>query len=288
MDIDRVRYFNTFAETGSLVRASEILHISQPALSKALKTLENEVGLSLIESDGRGLKLTDAGKRFRDETRPLLAEWINVSKKIRDLEVWKPSKIASFEVFTTYFLGHLLKYVDLEHLEIHELGPGRMEQAVADGRVDLAITYNPVPKAGVDFIEVAKVKMNLYGLESFKSKKFAELPFVTPLMPAEGTPSKVMGLDGWPDHLFERKVKYRVSMMESALEFCREGQAVAYLPEFVVQLHNKRVLPEFRLRELKHPIPDKDCKQNVYLVRRHGNSETTIERQIAKSLRALT
>ena len=77
-------------------------------------------------------------------------------------------------------------------------------------------------------------------------------------------------------------------MMESALEFCREGQAVAYLPEFVVQLHNKRVLPEFRLRELKHPLPDKDCKQNLYLVRRHGNTETTIERQIAKSLRALT
>ena len=81
MDIDRVRYFNTFAETGSLVRASEILHVSQPALSKALKTLEGEVGLRLLESDGRGLKLTEAGKRFRDETRPLLTEWINVSKK---------------------------------------------------------------------------------------------------------------------------------------------------------------------------------------------------------------
>lgn len=288
MDIDRVRYFNTFAETGSLVRACEILHISQPALSKALKTLESEVGLRLLESDGRGLKLTDAGQRFRDETRPLLTEWINVSKKIRDLEVWKPSRIASFEVFTTYFLGHLLKYVDLENLEIHELGPGRMEQAVADGKVDLAITYNPVPKAGVDFIDLAKIKMSVFGLESFKAKKFADLPFVIPLMPAEGAPSKVMGLDGWPDHLFERKVKYRVTMMESALEFCREGQAVAYLPEFVVQLHNKRVLPEFRLRELKHPLSDKDCKQNVYLVRRHGNSETTIERQIAKSLRSLT
>lgn len=288
MDIDRVRYFNMFAETGSLVKACEVLHISQPALSKALKTLEAEVGITLLESDGRGLKLTEAGKRFRDETRPLLEEWINVSKKIRDLETWAPSRIASFEVFTTYFLGHLLNYADLENLEIHELGPGRMEQAVADGKVDLAITYNPVPKAGVDFIECAKIKMCVFGLESFKSKKFAELPFVIPLMPAEGTPSKVMGLDGWPDHLFQRKVKYRVSMMESAMEFCRVGQAVAYLPEFVVQLHNKRVQPEFRLKELKHPLPDKDCKQSVYLIRRHGNSETALERQIAKSLRALT
>jgi DNA-binding transcriptional LysR family regulator len=240
MDIDRVRYFMTFAETGSLVKASAILHISQPALSKALKTLEAEVGMKLLEADGRGLKLTEAGKRFRDECNPLLADWMNVSKKIRDQQTWKPSRICSFEVFTTYFLGHFLNYVDLENLELHELGPGKMEQAVADGKVDLAITYNPVPKAGVEFIEITKIKMGVFGTDHFKNKKFAELPFVIPLQPAEGTPSKVVGLDGWPDHLFERKVKYRVTMMESAMALCREGRAVAYLPEFVAHLHNKK------------------------------------------------
>jgi len=72
MNIDRVRYFSVFAETGSLVSASEILRISQPALSKALKVLESEVNLKLVESDGRGLRLTESGKRFRDQTNPLL------------------------------------------------------------------------------------------------------------------------------------------------------------------------------------------------------------------------
>lgn len=109
MDIDRVRYFSVFAETGSLVRASEVLHISQPALSKALKLLEREVGTKLLEAEGRGLKVTAAGKKFRNETRPLLAEWLNFGKKIRDQENWQPSRIASFEVFTTYFLGRALE-----------------------------------------------------------------------------------------------------------------------------------------------------------------------------------
>lgn len=287
MDINRVRYFTTFAETGSLVKASEILHISQPALSKALKTLEAEVGVRLLEADGRGLKLTAAGKRFRDECHPLLNQWMNISKKIRDQQTWKPSRICSFEVFTTYFLGHLLNYVELENLELHELGPGKMEQAVADGKVDLAITYNPVPKAGIDFIEITKIKMGVFGIDHFKNKKFAELPFVIPLQPAEGTPSKVVGLDGWPDHLFERNVKYRVTMMESAMSLCREGRAVAYLPEFVAHLHNKKMQPEFRLRELKQPLSEKEGKQSVYLIRRQGSEESAIERQIAKSLRAL-
>lgn len=287
MDIDRVRYFNVFAETGSLVRASEVLHISQPALSKALKILEGEVGMKLLEPDGRGLKLTEAGVRFRDGTRPLLSEWMGLAGKIRDQERWKPSRLASFEVFTTYFLGHFLKYVDLANLEIHELGPGRMEQAVAEGKTDLAVTYVPVPRTGVEFIEMTKIKMGVFGLASFRSEKFADLPFVVPLHPAEGTPSKVVGLDGWPDHLIERKVKYRVTMMESALELCREGHAVAYLPEFVVDLHNKRMLPEFRLAEFKCPVSSKDRQQSVFLIRRQDAPESSLERQIAKSLRAL-
>lgn len=57
-----------------------------------------------------------------------------------------------------------------------------------------------------------------------------DLSFVVPIHPAEGTPSKVIGPDGWPDHLIERQIKYRVTMMESAMELCREGHAVAYLP----------------------------------------------------------
>lgn len=159
------------------------------------------------------------------------------------------------------------KYVSHLHESLQgalwfHVGPGRMEQAVADGRVDLEITYNPVPKAGVDFIEVSKIKMGVFGVDAFKTKKFADLPFVIPLHPAEGTPSKVMGLDGWPDHLFERNVKYRVTMMESALSICREGHAVASLPE-------------------------KDGQQSVYLIRRHGAEETALERQLAKSLRNL-
>ena len=287
MDIDRVRYFNVFAETGSLVRASEVLHISQPALSKALRLLEKEVGLRLIEAEGRGLTLTDAGKQFVEETKPCLAQWLGIARKIRERENWRPSRIASFEVFTTYFLGHLLKHLDLTGLEVHEFGPGKMEQAIAERKVDLAITYLPVPRSGIEFVEVNRIKMGVFGLETFKSEKFSDLPFVVPILPAEGTPSKMVGLDGWPDHVIDRKVKYQVTMMESAMELCREGHSVAYLPEFIVNLHNRRMLSEYRLKELRCSISAEDRKQGIFLVRRQGAVETLLERKIAQRLRTL-
>jgi DNA-binding transcriptional LysR family regulator len=72
MDIDRIRYFCTFADTGSLVRASELLRVSQPALSKALRLLEAEVGCKLMEPDGRGLRLTESGRQLKAAAHPLL------------------------------------------------------------------------------------------------------------------------------------------------------------------------------------------------------------------------
>lgn len=287
MDINRVRYFNVFAETGSLVKASEILHLSQPALSKALRALESETGLRLVEADGRGLKLTKAGQQFRNESAQLLEHWLSLPKKIQDQQILRPTRIASFEVFTTHFLGRLLDFTELEGLEIHELLPGKIEQAVAEERVDMGITYVPIPQSGVEFVEAGKIKMAVFGLEKFRSKRFADLPFVVPLSPLEGAPSKVVGLDGWPDHKISRAVKFRVTLMESALELCRRGVAVAYLPEFIVALQNRLAATEYRLKEISYPLAQRTRLQSVYLVKRHDRSETALYRQVARCIRSL-
>lgn len=288
MDIDRVRYFCVFADTGSLVKASEVLHISQPALSKALRLLERETGLSLIEADGRGLKLTQAGQSFKEAVTPLLAQWRMVPTRLRSsASVHAVTRIGSFEVFTTYFLGHLLQSHPLKNVEIHELSPGRMEDALVERKIDLGITYIPIPKAGVNFTEAARVKMGVFGTKGFRSETVKDLPFVIPIQPLQGMPSKVVGLDGWPDHKHARRVEFRVTMMESALELCRRGMAVAYLPDFVVQLHNVSVKPAFQLIELECPLGKNERLQSVFLVQRANEDESPICRAVAKALRSL-
>lgn len=288
MDIDRVRYFHVFAEMGSLVKASEVLNISQPALSKALRLLGHETGAVLLEPEGRGLRLTKAGQVFRKQTSVLLQQWMEVPKLLASNKIQSPTRIGSFEVFTTYFLRQLGKYIDLGHLEIHEYGPGRLEEAVADSTIDIGITYLPIPKPQVEFTEATRIKMGIFGLKKFKGNAIAELPFVIPLQPTEGTPSKVVGLDGWPDHKYSRNIKYQVTMMESAIELCRQGQCVAYLPEFVAELHNKCVLPEYRLAEYPSPISTKERMQSVLLIRHLTAVETHLHRQIGKCLRSLS
>ena len=287
MDITRVRYFCVFAKVGSITKASEILRISQPALSKALKQLEDELGQQLTEREGRGLNLTEAGQSFLQTAEPLLQSWLNLGNDIKQATSAQTLSIGSFEIFTTYFLRVLLQDSRLPSLILQELGPGQLEQSIAQKRTDIGITYVPIPTPKVVFKEATKITMGAFGLKGAFNHKEVDPPFVVPLAPIEGTPSKVVGLDGWPDHEFPRRYAYRVTLMQSALEISSQGLALAYLPEFVVNLYNKKTLPQYHLVPYPCPVPEKQRRHSVYLMHRQGEQEGHAIRAIAKALRSL-
>ncbi|MEW6056582.1 MAG: LysR family transcriptional regulator [Bdellovibrionota bacterium] len=287
MDIDRVRYFCVLAKTGSITKASEVLKISQPALSKAIKLLEIETGLHLTEREGRGLVLTEAGMRFLQTAEPLLHSWLTLSKDIQKPMVREHFRVGSFEVFTTYFLSVFLKSYPFRSLVLQEFVPGQLEQAIAQRRTDVGISYVPIPTPKVVFKEATKISMGVFGLKGSFDVKETDPPFVVPLAPLEGTPSKVVGLDGWPDHEFPRKFAYRVTLMQSAIEICSQGLALAYLPTFVVDLYNQKATPKYQLVQYQCAIPEKRRRQSVYIIHRQGEKEGPEVRAIAKALRSL-
>lgn len=287
MDIDRVRYFCVLAKTGSITKASEILRISQPALSKAIKLLEAETGLHLTEREGRGLIITEAGMRFLQTAEPLLNSWLNLSKDMREPIANEQFRVGSFEVFTTYFLSVLLKSGSFPSLVLQEFSPGQLEQSISQKRTDVGITYVPIPTPKVVFKEVTKITMGVFGLKNAFGANETDPPFVVPLAPLEGIPSKVVGLDGWPDHELPRRFAYQVALMQSAIEICGQGLALAYLPEFVVNLYNQKTTPKYQLVQYPCAIPEKQRKQSVYVIHRQGEKEGPEIRAIAKALRSL-
>jgi DNA-binding transcriptional LysR family regulator len=66
-----LRYFETIAELGHLGQASEVLHRSQPALTKCIQRLEEALGAPLFERKGRGLVLTAVGKEFHQRAKKI-------------------------------------------------------------------------------------------------------------------------------------------------------------------------------------------------------------------------
>jgi DNA-binding transcriptional LysR family regulator len=288
MDTHRLRYFVSVARTGSLSKAAELFRISPPALTKSMRVLQDELGVKLFETSGRNLILTDAGKKLAVEAERIIRELERLRSQLqtgetRDREI----RIATFEVFSTYFLS-FLKHVPWEKTPIvlHEVLPGELERYLRDGHVDIGITYMPVPLPEVSYYKVTSIPMGVFTSKTaFPNVKQSDLPFVVPVMPVTGSPTRIRGLDGWPDDAYPRKVRFQVTLMESALELCRQGRAAGYFPQFIVQEHNDRVKDSLRLVRRMSPYPGRTCSTDVFIVRRKGDGEDARSKQLAKGIR---
>ena len=82
MDIKRLRYAVALAEELNFARAAEKLHLSQPALSRSIQTLEEELGLLLFDRDNRNVRLTTVGRDFLAQARPLLFQLRNLEREM--------------------------------------------------------------------------------------------------------------------------------------------------------------------------------------------------------------
>jgi DNA-binding transcriptional LysR family regulator len=83
MDFRDMKYFEVIAAEGSLARAAERLHRTQPALTKCIDRLEEDLGARLFEKDGRGMRLTAAGQVLVRRTRQLA---IMVQETAREMQ----------------------------------------------------------------------------------------------------------------------------------------------------------------------------------------------------------
>ena len=288
MDIVKLKYFCAIAQTGNMRKAAEILRVSPPALSKATRLLEEELGMTLFSRVGRNIVLTDQGRRLATRSAELLKQVELLRAGVEEDKTAKRAiRIATFEVFSTYFL-QFLERVDWDDqpLVLHEVLPGELERSLRDRQVCLGITYMPVPLPELEYIKVCSIEMGVYTRKgAFPGVPQPELPFVVPVMPITGVPSRIRGLDGWPDDAYPRKVLHQVTLMESAQELCRQGRVAGYFPAFVVEHHNAQVRDDLRLMRRTSPYPGKICTTDVFIVKRKGDLEGKTLRTLAKAIR---
>ncbi|GLY29075.1 LysR family transcriptional regulator [Kineosporia sp. NBRC 101731] len=86
LDLRRLRYFVTLAATLNYGQAAQTLHITQPALSRSISTLERELGVTLFERSRAGTKLTAAGELLRDEAQALLHSAQALQQRLRQAD----------------------------------------------------------------------------------------------------------------------------------------------------------------------------------------------------------
>lgn len=105
LNLHALRLFHTIAVSGSVTRASELLKISQPAITAQIKKFEKELMLTLFKPQGRGIALTDAGEELAALAKRLFA----VEHQIEQFaENYRSGTIGSIRLAATYLPAHFL------------------------------------------------------------------------------------------------------------------------------------------------------------------------------------
>ena len=86
MEIRTLRYFLAVAREENMTRAAEAIHVTQPTLSKALKTLEDELGKKLFTRHSFSIKLTDEGILLRNRAEDLVSMADRIEKEFISMD----------------------------------------------------------------------------------------------------------------------------------------------------------------------------------------------------------
>lgn len=150
MTLQQLRCFTAVARTMSFARAADQLFISQPAVSHHLRSLENELGVQLVERSLHRVALTPAGERFYLEATDMLAHLDAAVMRLRGNESVPEMLHIGFE--STIQIRRLPEifraYKDACPdicIYCHELSLSNKKQLFRDGRIDVMFTNDPTP-----------------------------------------------------------------------------------------------------------------------------------------------
>lgn len=146
MDIRHLRYFQAVAEELSFSKAAHRLHIAQPALSRAVKALEDDLGVLLLFRSRRAVSLTPAGAVLLHEIGLHLQRLDETVRRVQRTAAGEEGELLLGYIGppTQMFLGRILK--DFRHryprvsLVLEERTPERVWEMVARGRLAIGIT----------------------------------------------------------------------------------------------------------------------------------------------------
>lgn len=174
--INQIVVFTTVARTGSFAEAAIQLHLSQPALSVAMKNLEQSLGGKLLARTTRSVTLTPEGKAFYPVARRLLSEWEQSMQDVRNHFALGRGKldIAAMPTYTTNFLPKILakfhsQYPNI-HITVHDVIAENVVQMVREERSELGITFAPEDAPDLHFQPL------------YQDRFVAILPFKHPLL----------------------------------------------------------------------------------------------------------
>ena len=240
MDLKQLEYFQHVAELGSFTRASTFLSVVQPALSRQVRALETELGQNLFDRNGRGVILTEAGKRLLEHARGILTQ---VARARQDLEDHRSADAGHLIIGLPPSLGRSVtvplvaefraRFPKATVATVEGLSTYILEW-LAVGRVDCGILYNAAPAPQLDLVPLCEEPLYLMSARNNARKvtpvalaDLADYPLIIPSRP----------------HTMRMAVEHALASVGCKIQVALEIESISAIIELVGQGYGHAVLP---------------------------------------------
>ena len=160
--LKQINYFVAASEAGSILKASENIHVSQPAISSAISQLEKTFGITLfVRHHAKGMSLTAAGREFFGEAKSLLNQAAQLQSFAGELsdQIIGTIELGCFIPLAPIITPDLCQAFNQSHsnanINVREAHQADLLRLMQQGTIDLALTYDLQLQSNIEFLPLA-------------------------------------------------------------------------------------------------------------------------------------
>ena len=258
MDLKQLEYFVAVVDLGSFSRASRLLGVAQPAISRQVRGLEVELRQSLFRRNGRGATPTEAGKRLLEHARSILQQ---VERARRDVDEAKGAPVGHVVVglpptlalaLTAPIVREFRRRYPRASVSIVEGLSVHIHEWVVIGRVDVGVLYSPPSSAAVELAPLLEEHLCLVSARGPRRRaatvRLRDLPAYPLIIPSRPNAIRTRVEERLATLGMRPQVALEIDAVGPILELVAEGQGHAVL--------SPRALAsaEFRRKLVARPI----------------------------------
>lgn len=194
MEIQQLEYFKVVAETEHMTQAAEMLNISQPALSKSISNIEQEIGVPLFDRQGRSIVLNRYGKLFLESVNNILEEFDKAKQEINGLVMPGYGEVALGFIHTLgmevvpELMAHIPEKYPNMKFSLTQASSLNLLSLLEEGGIDLCLSQRIESKTvDIEWIELYKEELfvivpedhRFAGRDSICLQEIEDEPFVS-------------------------------------------------------------------------------------------------------------
>lgn len=274
--IKQIQQFLAVAELGNFSRASKRLGTAQPALSQAIRDLEDELSVRLFDRTTRRVELTDAGREFQNSTTKVMEELEHAVEGVHMLAERRRGRlrIAAPPLLASVVLPQAIAEFQRSYpgiaVQLADVGTEQIVEAVRSGKADCGLgTFSP-GEEGIERVALVRDSLMLFcddqsPFTSAATVRWRDLADQALITLTRDSGIRLLVEVGFEASEIPLKPAFEVSQVTTALALVEAGLGVAVLPAYALAAARHR-------KVVGKPLVDPNIAREVAMIHATGRS----------------